>query len=404
MKKYVLRLVALIAAGAVLAGCGGVKFPAGSSEWSSFMHDDARTNLSPDKVSPPLDSAWTKDLSAFNLFKGYPKYQLSSPALSNGVLYVGSTDSSFYAIDASKGKVLWSFDAHAPLEAPPAVAGDNVYFGSSDGYLRCVDKSGKLLWKFAALSEVISSPVVRDGRVYFVSADDRFYALSAKTGEKLWTYYRRSFPTVSPRIYASPAYFDKKLYAYFSEGTLVCFEAESGKVLWTRTLVKDPSEGGTTRRSPLVYNGVVYALDGSNAVLALDSSTGDIKGIYNIIKAEDFVVRDARTLIMAGADRVVALDMSTGAILWNQKIAHSPLQSVFAAGDNIFILSNQESRLLGIYFFTRTKGFIEAIRMSDGSKVWDKQLDSSISASGSSYGPAIALLPDDGELVLYTGP
>lgn len=58
---------------------------------------------------------------------------ISSPVVSGDVVYVGSTDGRFYALDAVSGKVLWSYDLGAPVTASPAVSGNTVYIASFDG-------------------------------------------------------------------------------------------------------------------------------------------------------------------------------------------------------------------------------------------------------------------------------
>jgi outer membrane protein assembly factor BamB len=64
----------------------------------------------------------------------------SSPAISDGTLYIGSWDTYLYALDAATGKELWRFktgdDAeihnHVGIQASPAVADGTVYFGCRD--------------------------------------------------------------------------------------------------------------------------------------------------------------------------------------------------------------------------------------------------------------------------------
>jgi outer membrane protein assembly factor BamB len=51
----------------------------------------------------------------------------SSPAVANGVVYVGSDDGALYAVRASDGEVLWSWYLGDPVMSSPAVAGGRVY-------------------------------------------------------------------------------------------------------------------------------------------------------------------------------------------------------------------------------------------------------------------------------------
>ncbi len=92
---------------------------------------------------------------------------LSSPAISNGVLYIGANDDNVYALDAWTGAVLWSFPTGDIVASSPTVVGGVVYVGSFDGNVYALDAStGSLLWSYATLSSVQSSPAVVNGVVY----------------------------------------------------------------------------------------------------------------------------------------------------------------------------------------------------------------------------------------------
>jgi outer membrane protein assembly factor BamB len=59
----------------------------------------------------------------------------SSPAVANGVVYVGSADGKVYALNASTGAKLWSYTTAAPPSflSSPIVADGVVYFGGGEG-------------------------------------------------------------------------------------------------------------------------------------------------------------------------------------------------------------------------------------------------------------------------------
>ncbi len=58
---------------------------------------------------------------------------VSSPAVANGVVYVGSSDYNLYALDASTGAFLWKYAAENVIRSSPAVANGMVYVASDDG-------------------------------------------------------------------------------------------------------------------------------------------------------------------------------------------------------------------------------------------------------------------------------
>src|SRR3954470_23530423 len=64
----------------------------------------------------------------------------------------------------------WTFKTDGPIIGSPAIADGVVYIGSTDGNLYAVEQeSGKQKWKFKTLAsrQVTSSPTVANGLVYF---------------------------------------------------------------------------------------------------------------------------------------------------------------------------------------------------------------------------------------------
>ena len=63
----------------------------------------------------------------------------SSPAVSGGLVFVGGTDGSLYALDRETGMERWTADVGSPISSSPAVGGGLVVFGSRDGVFYAVD-------------------------------------------------------------------------------------------------------------------------------------------------------------------------------------------------------------------------------------------------------------------------
>lgn len=171
----------------------------------------------------------------------------STPAVANGVVYVGSWDHYLYALNAKIGAKLWSYKTGNAVASSPAIANGVVYFGSDDGKVYALNaKTGKRLWAYKTGSFVASSPAVAKGVVYIGSDDHNLYALDAKTGAKLWSYKTGSFVASSPAVANGVVYvgsFDNKIYA---------FNASTGAKLWSYPT------GGYIYSSPVVVNGMVY--------------------------------------------------------------------------------------------------------------------------------------------------
>ena len=114
----------------------------------------------------------------------------ASPAYADGVVFFGSWDSYFYAVDARTGQEKWRFhggeDAvihnQVGFQSSPAVVNGVVYTGCRDSKLYAIDAAtGSEKWRFnASGSWVISSPAVAHGKVIFGTSDSSLYIVARR--------------------------------------------------------------------------------------------------------------------------------------------------------------------------------------------------------------------------------
>ena len=103
---------------------------------------------------------------------------LSSPAVDEGAVYVGSDDGNLYAFDPTTGTPLWSASTGSSVhESSPAVANGVVVIGATDDRVHAYDThSGRLLWSSKTGGWVYSSPALWQGHVFVGSQDGHLYA------------------------------------------------------------------------------------------------------------------------------------------------------------------------------------------------------------------------------------
>jgi outer membrane protein assembly factor BamB len=209
----------------------------------------------------------------------------SSPAVANGVVYVGAGNT-LYAFSAAGTTgctgtpktctPLWT--AAADGASSPAVAGGVVYVGGFNG-LDAFSAAGTTgctgpapfrvcspLWTGTTGGNAYSSPAVANGVIYFGSGDGKLYAFSAaagsadcsgtpKTCTPLWTGATGNEILSTPAVANGAAYIgslDGKLYAFSAAGTTGCSGTpKTCTPLWT-------AANAGSQSSPAVANGVVY--------------------------------------------------------------------------------------------------------------------------------------------------
>jgi hypothetical protein len=82
-----------------------------------------------------------------------------------------------YCLNASTGGYMWDYTTAGEVLSSPAVADGKVYVGSNDNKLYCLNAStGALIWSYTTGNYVWSSPAVAEGNVYVGSYDGKVYA------------------------------------------------------------------------------------------------------------------------------------------------------------------------------------------------------------------------------------
>jgi outer membrane protein assembly factor BamB len=173
------------------------------------------------------------NFQAFDALTGRPVWSdrlrgnPAGSAVVDGVAYVGTSGAppyKLYALDATTGTPIWvqtipdTAITHGIMDTP-AVSDGMVYVGTQDGYLYAVDAAtGAFRWRFqTGDSFFLASPVVANGVVYTGSKAGTIYALDARTGTELWSYTTEGGINGSPVIADGVVYvasFDKNLYAF----------------------------------------------------------------------------------------------------------------------------------------------------------------------------------------------
>ncbi|GAI35066.1 unnamed protein product, partial [marine sediment metagenome] len=119
----------------------GVNSDSSQGEWAMFRHDLSHSSTTgSSSILPQGTLKWV-----------FPTDGAihSSPAVANGIVYIGSRDFKLYALDAATGAKRWEYKTGSWIESSPSIVNDVVYFGSNDGKLYALDAhNGEKLWDF----------------------------------------------------------------------------------------------------------------------------------------------------------------------------------------------------------------------------------------------------------------
>jgi outer membrane protein assembly factor BamB len=243
--------------------------------WTQFRFDDGHTGFNPfehvltRQNVPTLRLAWQAQLGQLVDF--------SSPAVVDGVAYIGSSDGRLWAYPADGcGQSLctvplWSSVGLGQIIDSPTVSNGIVYVGSqtsnnsNNGKLDAFSASGcgrqvcKPLWQGVAGPDSIlmSSPTVANGSVFVGAFDGRLYAFNAggcgsSNCPPVWR------GKTGGSIESTPTALNGVVYVGSDDGNLYAFDASGCGAPNCRPLWKGPLGGSAFASTPAIAGGVVF--------------------------------------------------------------------------------------------------------------------------------------------------
>lgn len=391
---------------------------ASTQSFSLTLHPSVRTvpgwtGLNPPSAAQALPSTWTVFrgqtghnsvyAGAFTLKKSYAislsnTALVEAPAVSGTTAYVGTNNSQLYAVNLLTGSVKWAVGLPNMVMTTPLLdqglvvvgLGNNVFrsYNQSQGWIRGTGVNGLMAfnaqtgheaWFYQTIGEDMATPVIDNGVVYDVTGGGRLVAVSLTSGKLLWSLRLKGFDSMSsPIVMGGELYVATNLYlsAYpAARSTVWAVNLTTHEVTWSRNI---PVKSGLSDSSiaasgsHLYVGGVPWignqgqSTELANKLFALNRRNGKIlwthwlgSGTLKGLDQEEVGIPLAvgQTVYQGSpvSDRVVALDASTGRVLWRRHlptgVTANPVlldNRILVAGMNgtLYLLSPSSGRIL----------------------------------------------------------
>lgn len=275
-----------------------------------------------------------------------PLQKIANPAVQPAVLWVSSGGS------GSAGD-LGGFQV--------AIQGGTYYVANGGGAVAAFDlSSGRQIWRRNVEQRLISGPAVAGNTLLVGTRNGRLLALSTTNGEQLWA------TNVGGEVIASPAAANGIAVVHTLDGRLIAYQVSDGSRLWTveRNVPSLTMRGASV---PVIRGGRVYAGLANGHVIALDLQTGQLlweqmialpTGRSELARMVDIdgELQLAGNMLFAASigGKLASLAVDSGRVHWKQDIA-----SADSVGFNV-------NRV----FVTDLDGVVHAVNRQTGAQVW----------------------------------
>ncbi|HEY1603300.1 MAG TPA: PQQ-binding-like beta-propeller repeat protein [Pirellulales bacterium] len=314
----------------------------GNSTWPVFRGNATSDGVATSTLPPEPTLIWKRSIKD-GMFE-------ATPAIVDGVVYIGGLNGYFYALDLKSGEEKWGFFSELGFRAPAAVRDGLVYVGDTEGRFVCLDAAtGESKWGLSTDAEINAGANFYQNNVIIGSQNGTLYALDAKTGKEAWKYSIDNMIQCSPTIVenrvflagcdsvlhiidldngqrvaqveigdptgVTPAAVGDMVYFATQGARVFCVNWRQAKVVWTYEHDKKKSP---YQSSPAVGQDMVVIGGRDRMIHGLRATTGDEAWIFptkRVVDASPVIVGD-RVFVGAGDGRVYGLKLASGEKVW----------------------------------------------------------------------------------------
>lgn len=263
------------------------------------------------------EKAWVRS-SLAKQYYGNRRIHRFTPIVTDDLIIVGNGIDGLVAYDRNKILEKWRFQVQDGVEAGAYLSDGVLYFGSGDGNFYAVNaEDGRMLWSYPLKAEGIGMPTVSGDTVYVLGGNNVAHALEAKTGKLLWTYNRREASNLSIRGGSQPGVSGNLVYFGFSDGALVALNRTSGNLVWEANL--NPNKRfRDVDAAPVIDGDVIYISSYDGKVYSVNKQDGKINWAVDEGGYES-VLLAGKTLFLSGTSgKTIALDKGSGKLIWSR--------------------------------------------------------------------------------------
>ena len=337
------------------------------------------------EIALPSDRSATDFIPNFS-GEGGNKLGSFLPAFIGDTVFIANGDGAIGSFNQDSGSENWI------VNVQPLASGISAGFGilvvaGSQGELICLSQNdGSIIWSIDVGSEILA-PAALDAKLVLVkTSSGELNAYNISNGSREWS-YRSQLPTLTLRGSSPPVIEEGIAYAAFDNGRLGAFQVDTGFLVWDGAIsyVEGTSELDNmidADAAPVLEGGLLFIANYQGQIAAFDPAQRRIvwaeeassfyspvisKGVMAVLETDStfktfstktfmpsWVNKDYYLRKLSNADTykgsivvgdfegyVHFINTLNGSTTSRMKLTRSPIKSIIARANNIFIVDEQ---------------------------------------------------------------
>lgn len=337
------------------------------------------------EIALPSDRSATDFIPNFS-GEGGNKLGSFLPAFIGDTVFIANGDGAIGSFNQDSGSENWI------VNVQPLASGISAGFGilvvaGSQGELICLSQNdGSIIWSIDVGSEILASAALDAKLVLVKTSSGELNAYNISNGSREWS-YRSQLPTLTLRGSSLPVIEEGIAYAAFDNGRLGAFQVDTGFLVWDGAIsyVEGTSELDNmidADAAPVLEGGLLFIANYQGQIAAFDPAQRRIvwaeeassfyspvisKGVMAVLETDStfktfstktfmpsWVNKDYYLRKLSNADSykgsivlgdfegyVHFINTLNGSTTSRMKLTRSPIKSIIARANNIFIVDEQ---------------------------------------------------------------
>lgn len=277
----------------------------------------------------------------------------ASPIIKGDTIFIGSLDSSFYALDAKTGLKYWEYKLLNEVRSTAAISKSLILLESGN-VLYALNFEGKLIWKTVLFTNNLkneidpwdlfhSSPIINNENVYIGTENGLVLGFTVKDGKEIFRCQTKN----KEIIRTTPVISENSIFFGDWSGVMYAYSLNSAEELWQYDTKKDTIYRwkNAIQTTPVIFENSIYFAGRSSRLYSINIETGNRNWIYESPTHQWLIggIRIKDGLIYLGSsDQQLfqSFKLTTGELQWQTTVDSRIWVTPYIDNKEVYVIGN----------------------------------------------------------------